>query len=56
MILHCNEFKDEEARQQIKDIQDSSITCLIKIFKFYKVFFFIFFLSAFQNQNNLLTN
>ncbi|KAL4131307.1 hypothetical protein QTP88_008640 [Uroleucon formosanum] len=36
MILHCNEFKDEEARQQIKDIQDSSITCLIKIFKFYK--------------------
>jgi len=40
MILHCNEFKNEEARQQIKDIQDSSITCLIKILKFYKVIFF----------------
>lgn len=36
MILHCNEFKNEEAHQQIKDIQDSSITCLIKILKFYK--------------------
>jgi len=52
MILHCNEFKNEEAHQQIKDIQDSSITCLIKILKFYKVNFF----SPFQNQNSLLTN
>jgi len=40
MIVHRNEFKDEEARQQIKDVQDSSITCLIKILKFYKVIFF----------------
>lgn len=48
MILHCNEFKDEEARQQIKDIQDSSITCLIKILKLYKVIFFFFFCHHFK--------
>jgi len=43
MILHRNEFKNEEDHQQIKDIQDSSITCLIKIFKFYKVIIFYYY-------------
>uniref|UniRef100_A0A2H8TZZ4 Condensin-2 complex subunit G2 n=1 Tax=Melanaphis sacchari TaxID=742174 RepID=A0A2H8TZZ4_9HEMI len=36
MILHRNEFKNEKDHQQLKDIQDSSVICLIKIFKFYK--------------------
>lgn len=55
MILHRNEFKNEEDRQQIKDIQDSSITCLIKIFKFYRViiFYYYFFFTFYFFVNFL---
>lgn len=37
MILHRNEFIDERNNQQMKDIQDSCVKCLIKMFKLYKV-------------------
>lgn len=37
MILHRNEFIDDNNHQQMKEIQDSCTSCLIKILKFYKV-------------------
>jgi len=62
MILHRNEFRNEENQQKIKDIQDSSVTCLIKVFKFYKVIIihlFYFFTSKVKTIckqiNQLLT-
>lgn len=40
MILHRNTFIDESNRPKLKEIQDSCASCLIKLFKFYKVIIF----------------
>jgi len=37
MIVHRNAFIDQNNHQQMKEIQDSCTSCLIKILKYYKV-------------------